>query len=62
MKFVIAILFLLCWSFSEAVFAQSAQLELDAGAEFGWWSHQLGAPELGIARTHHSVAPFVSLH
>ncbi len=36
-------------------------LTLDVGLELGWWLHQLGAPEQGVFKTHHTGSPFVHL-
>lgn len=57
-----AILIILLLASAMTASAQKAQLELSAGVEFGWWFHQLGATELGIAKTHHLPAPFISLN
>lgn len=56
-----AMVFVLLLAGANNVLAQGAHLELNAGVEFGWWFHQLGPAELGIAKTHHLPAPFVSL-
>ena len=54
--FFIGLAFLL----STGVGAQTG-LTVDTGLELGWWLHQIGAPERGVFKTHHTGSPFVQV-
>ncbi len=59
-------LFLCFFLSSFCLAAQKSQLEVGLGSEFGWWVHELGSEnpdafsDLGVTKTHHTPAPFIS--
>lgn len=60
------IFFLLFLFSSASLWSQKFQVEIAGGVEFGWWVHELGSEnpavfnDLGVTKSHHSPAPFLS--